>query len=501
LKIKNWAWWVVIGFVALYILVFSTYSVLLHEIFWTQAFDAGIEDQGIWLLSRFLVPFDTVRGLNIFGDSCNLYDLFLAPLFWIWNNINFLFIIQSFFLALGAIPLFVYAREKLGHNYLALSVAFSYLLYPALQNLNLDQFHPEALVVLPMVLTLFFLFKKEYKLFYVFLLISLIGKDEVALTGLFIGIFLLLFKREWRHGFITIVISLLWCIVCSKIFAPFYNGVSILGPQPITYTHWFRGLAQNLFNWQYYWSNIFHIESLRYYNNLFAPLAFLPFFSPALVFMAIPSIAVNVLSGTGYLRSVDYHYNYVQCAVLFFALIGGLEFWLKRKWPWSVSQKVKIWVLLAAIWLPALAGNHLLSHLPFDRAWGMTQDRIKDYYSDGVKNKQMAVSLIPAGAKVSASYSLVPHFSHRREIYMFPNPFYPALWGQWFQEGRNFPGSNGHVDFVAVDLNNHGDKERDLIYFLAGSPAFKIIYKKESLLILQHVDSLKIVVPAEFLKN
>lgn len=127
-----------------YIAVFSTYSILLQELFWTHAFDSGIDDQGIWLLSRFMNPFVTVRVLNILADSVTLYHLFVAPLFWLWNNINILYIVQSVLLALGAIPLFLYANERLKSDFLSLVIALSYLVYPALQNMNLDQYHSKV---------------------------------------------------------------------------------------------------------------------------------------------------------------------------------------------------------------------------------------------------------------------------------------------------------------------------------------------------------------------
>ncbi|MBU0501886.1 MAG: DUF2079 domain-containing protein, partial [Candidatus Margulisbacteria bacterium] len=331
------SWWGILVAVSYYILVFSAYSILLQLIFYTQAFDSGIDDQGIWLLSRFLNPFVTVRGLNLFGDSVTLYHFIFAPFFWLWDNINILYIVQTVFLAIGAIPLFLYAREKLRSGFLAFSIGLGYLLYPAMQNLNLDQFHSEAVTVFFFIMTLYFLLKKNWGLFYVFFVISLLGKDEVALTGLFIGVYLLFFCREFKHGGVVMGLSFFWYLFCSRILMPLFNGVGVFDPQPLTYSHWFRGLMSNLFNPSFYWKNIFHVESLRYYLNLLSPLAFLPLARLSVLFLIIPSVAVNVLSGTEYLRSVHYHYNYIQTAVIFFALIEGLAF-IRRACRGLVAQ-------------------------------------------------------------------------------------------------------------------------------------------------------------------
>jgi hypothetical protein len=40
-----------------------------------------------------------------------------------------------------------------------------------------------------------------------------------------------------------------------------------------------------------------------------------------------------------------------------------------------------------------------------------------------------ALKLIPDNASVTATYTLLPHLSHRERIYDWPNPWVPAYWG------------------------------------------------------------------------
>ena len=54
------------------------------------AFDAGIFDQGVWLLSRFKSPFVTIMGLNLFGDHASYILLGFVPLYWIHPSIDWL---------------------------------------------------------------------------------------------------------------------------------------------------------------------------------------------------------------------------------------------------------------------------------------------------------------------------------------------------------------------------------------------------------------------------
>ena len=113
----------------------------------------------------------------------------------------------------------------------------------------------------------------------------------------------------------------------------------------------------------------------------------------------------------------------------------------------------------------------------------MIAEKMNYLNSKEVRIKHEAVALILPDAKVSASYSFVPHLSHRQEIYMYPNPFIPALWNQWFQEGKGIPPAKGHVDYVIVDLNNLGKEDRAVLDFLVNEGYFKLIFEQGSIIV------------------
>src|SRR6266481_2493997 len=51
-----------------YSIYYSRLTVDIHQGYGTPAYDMGIFDQGIWLLSRFKAPFVTIMGRNLFAD-------------------------------------------------------------------------------------------------------------------------------------------------------------------------------------------------------------------------------------------------------------------------------------------------------------------------------------------------------------------------------------------------------------------------------------------------
>jgi hypothetical protein len=61
--------------------------------------------------------------------------------------------------------------------------------------------------------------------------------------------------------------------------------------------------------------------------------------------------------------------------------------------------------------------------------------------------QRSALELIPKRASVSATYSYVPHLTHRTHIYDFPEPWQRVNWGV---NGENFP-DPGSVQWIALD--------------------------------------------------
>jgi len=487
LNYRKYIFYVLLVAVVYYVLIFSAASILSQETFSTAAYDVGLYDQGIWLISRCLAPFTTIKGVYLFGDHAAFYSLLIAPLFWIWNNINFLYIFQTVLLALGAIPLFIYARAKLNSRFLALTIALSYLLFPALQNMNLENFHPEAASVFFVICTLYFLLKEEFNLFYPFAALSILGKEDIGITVAFVGLYLLFFKKNIRHGIITLIIGAGWYLLASRVIMPAFNGINIFSSQPMVYSYWFQGLAANLFNPNYYWSNFINPESIKYFFNLLLPLAFIPLLGFRVLVLALPALTINVLGG-GYLRSIDFHYNYVVIAVVFFALIEGLYFINEKILKERRLGKDVVIILGAVILGFAFGSNNYLSQLPFNRHWTILKEKFHYLKSDAVKIRNEALKVIPGEARVSASYLLVTHLTHRKEIYMFPNPFRATYWNMWFREGKDIPSSEGRVDYIMADKTSHTGEDRLILNYLLNSSYYEEIYQNDPILILKHTD-------------
>ncbi len=129
----------------LYVAYFTQRSLDIHHALGTASYDSALYDQGVWLLSRFETPFVTLMGRNLFGDHTSFILILLVPFYWIWPSAGVLFFSQSAAIGAGAIPVFLYARTRLGSEWLALVAAVRpTCMHPAVGWTNLENFHPDS---------------------------------------------------------------------------------------------------------------------------------------------------------------------------------------------------------------------------------------------------------------------------------------------------------------------------------------------------------------------
>ena len=79
---------VVAALVALYSGVFGHLTWRQHANWRTFGFDAGIYDQGMWLLSQGREPFMTIRGMDFWGHHVTLISALFVPVYWLGGGIQ-----------------------------------------------------------------------------------------------------------------------------------------------------------------------------------------------------------------------------------------------------------------------------------------------------------------------------------------------------------------------------------------------------------------------------
>jgi uncharacterized membrane protein len=388
---------------------YSVISLYRHNHFGSAAFDLGVQDQTIWGYSQLqLLPNTVAQIRNLLGDHFHPILMSIAPLYWIWDDARVLLLVQAALLAAAGVPIFWWARQQLG---LLAAVVFegAYLIFWGVLSGVVFDFHHIAFAVPAVSFALYAVLRRNDRLFWAMLVLGLLTRETIALTFAALGLYLIVAQRRWRLG--VLVMSL-----CSAWFALIVDVV-IPGIAGAPYGHWtYDALGAGP------GSALLHvvrqpISSLgllfdnpikrKLWGGLLGAWLFLPVFSP-LFLVAIPSLLERLWSSNPSLWSASFHYSLVIAPILAFAAIDTLG--RIRRFGGSFG----------AVGIPAISTAVLLAGGVL--TFGVVQPLadLRSALSDGeAASIQSCLAVIPPSASVSASSALLPHLSHRREIYLW----------------------------------------------------------------------------------
>ncbi|MGB6441708.1 MAG: DUF2079 domain-containing protein, partial [Thermoplasmata archaeon] len=128
-----------------------------------------------------------------------LFSYVFVPILWVSPSADTILIVQTVIIASATIPLYFFARLKLRNEYVALTVALTYLIVPSMQALNWFDIHPEILGM-AFIFAFFYYYEiRSYKVATVLCVLALSVSTLVAM-GVVAWLFAncLLSLREWR---------------------------------------------------------------------------------------------------------------------------------------------------------------------------------------------------------------------------------------------------------------------------------------------------------------
>ena len=427
--------WMLVAATVAYIWLFAYWTMRHHDGYGTWAFDLGIYDQGVWLLSRFERPFVTIMGRHLFGDHTSFILLPLVPFYWIVPSAKVLLFAQAAALGLGAVPTFLLAREKLRNELLAAILAMAYLLHPTVGHINLEQFHPDVFEVPLVLFALWFMVRQRWIGYFACVMGALLVKEDVALLTFLLGIYVAV-RHDRRVGVATCAVSLAAMAAALWWILPMYNSVGSLNSWRVP----FGGLGGFIRTALVHPGQVIDYATKDgrpwYLWQMFSPLALLPLLAPRVLFIGAAVLASNVFSTFHYQYNIRFHYGTLVLPVLIAATIFAISKSRSLAGRQVAVGLVAVTTLVTAhLWGPTPLGRH--------------EAAIASPSGNSIPHIEKAMALIPDDAVVSAFYSYVPHLDHREEIYMFPTPFKAAYWGTFKQEGQRLPQAD-RVEYIML---------------------------------------------------
>jgi len=458
-------WAAALAFVAVY----GTLIVLNFQAFRIVAFDFGIFDQALWLISRGEDPFVTVRGLHLLADHSSYILFLLTPLYWIAPHQEVLLAFSVVVLAAGAPLTYAIARKFGATGWVAASIAVGYLLHPALAWSARDNFHPELLVI-PLVLGGFLLLQHGRKAWALSLFgLALLAKEDVALLLVPLGLYLALVMKERMVGYVLAGLATLAFILNFSVLLPHFSPTGEL-----LYSGRYHALGDGmtgviaglLTKPDVVVSTILEADRLEYLLAMVLPLP-LALLEPRLLLIGGPTFLANALSAHSYQYEIRWHYTtYIVVAVALASANGGA--WLARRWVDTARVAAVIGLLVAIGFHIALAPDPITSPEQWSQPWEM---------GDAM---QRAVDMIPDGAVVSAMSPFVPHLTHREVAYLFPTPWARQDYG----EGDVVLPSPDGVDWVVVITDRYLDAQPH-IQTVRDSGQFEVVMEEGAVVVMR----------------
>lgn len=467
--------------VVVWFVVFEVHVWRRHALYATFDFDLGHHDQAVWLLSRGK-GFITVSGMPVLGHHLTLGYYLLAPAYWLGGGPQLLNLVQTVALALSAVPIYLYARDRLATPWLALGLAAVWLLNPTVQWLTWETWHPET-VAIPFLLGAYLMATRQrWRWYWALLVLAMSWKEDIALAAFLVGVVLVV-RGQRRIGLLTLGVAAVWFVVAYGVIMPHFNGgtnqagifYGELGTSPAEL------IRTTLTEPDLVVDRLRTNDAVGYGRDLLAPFGFLPLLVPLLLVVAVPQFFANVLANQNFFYDIRFHYTAVIVAVLAMATIEGIAR-LRR----PGAQRFGVGLVAAC----ALATSV---------AWGIspisTQYRT-GYWplagNDRQSTLDAAVDRVPDGASVAASYYIVPHLSHREQIYTFPNPWIASNWGVAgiVPEDPTNDHTPDEVDWVVVDRTVLGIDSREIMLVdeLIDDGEFEIVSEAEGIVVARRVE-------------
>lgn len=412
----TWPRFVLALLITAYGVYFSAYTIHRHNTLNSYAADLSLIAQPMW---------NTVKGPGGFmeqtwghrqqprlAEHVEPILIPLAGLFYLWDDVRVLLIVQSVTLAVGAIPIFWIARHQLKQCPLprdsiewgAVTFAAVYLLSPHIQAANIADFHADPFVVTPLLMAFWFALREKWRWLWVWAVIAMLTKETLPTLTAMLGLWL--FVQMWfansrvgmAHALALMGVSATWFYIATFVIVAPLAAQHFGTDGPIYLANRFDTLSLDAARWQYL-------------AGLLLSMGLLPLLAPQMLILGLPVLVANVLSNFPGQYSGEQHYSAPVVVALVIATIYGI-----RRIVQMTPRRAAVTLHILLLWLLAWSlGYHAL------HGWTPLSTRMEIYeHTPASQRLPHLLSQLPAKAIVSASAGIHPHVAQRQTVYVYP---------------------------------------------------------------------------------
>jgi uncharacterized membrane protein len=435
-RLASWAKYIPVALLVLWYFSWSArLSVSIHQGYGTSAFDIGLYDQGLWLLSHFKAPFVTLMGRNLFGDHTSFTLLLLVPLYWIHPDPSTLLVVQALVLALAAVPVYVLALKRMNSVIIATVLAAALLLHPALAQSNMENYHPDSFLVLFVALAIYGALESKQRLFIVASVLAMLTKEDALLVVVPLGLWYA-WRRNRKVGFTIAGVSVAWTLFATNVIMRALIGVPTLNSWRIPFGGPKGFVARTFTKPNQVAKYLYHDNRPWYMWQMLAPTGLVFLLQPEVAAIGVLVLASNVVSNFLYQHLIGYHYVMPILPALAMGTVFAVSKLRTQLLRYTATAVVGVAAITTAyMWGPYTFSRQHIAH------WSPSYSVVHDI--NAIRDQ------VPPNAVLSSYHAYAPHLSHRARIYTWPTPFSAAYWDTFKQEGQRLPFAN-QIQYVIL---------------------------------------------------
>jgi uncharacterized membrane protein len=466
-----WVRWGAYAMAVLFTAVFFWLICLQYATFNTRAADLVRFLQGMWntLHGRFMVS--SLGKRSVLSAHFSPILILLAPLQLLWSDPRVYSLVQTIGFAVGGLHLYRIVQRK--HADIAPWFLLAFYSTPVLHQVALLELRRITLAVPFLAMAFYGLAAKNRRLTLIGLLLSLLCKEDVAIVVAMVGVYLLLFERDWRWGLFYVVLGVAWFGTVLYVVSPGLElraevAASEFGGYPGVryFAEWGSSLPEIVITIlkrpAAVLQHMFDEQGRAGLWRVLLPVGFvLPLLAPGWALMALPIFGYQLLSSDPRMHGLEEWYPTTTLIILFAAIAMGL----------TRRSKRQAWVITLVLLAFTLVGFLLFSSAPLGPKFRASDYKVLEHHRLAAE----VVAAVPADAGVACTSAYLPHLAQREFLYLYP----------WL------PGDVSDLDYYLLDRNLKSypmtETERnDAINNLVADPNYVIEIEVDGIYLLRH---------------
>lgn len=431
-----------------------------YAVFHMHAPDVVMFSQSIWYTLRGTLLYNTLDGHSALAFHFTPIFMLLAPALWIWEDPRVFFLIQTAGITISGLILWHTARNAVPRW--AIILLAVYFLNSSLHEVAINELRRITLAMPFISLALYGLYSEQKRPLLWGLFFALLCKEDVAILVFTFGVFVMFVWKDWKLGSflaifgITSFFFLTFCLVPSlhpdqtsfgcypeaypqlKYFTDFGDSdVSTEVEEPADSNPVSSAILSLVLNPDKVLGKLFDADGRAAIFRTLLPFALiLPLLGWEYFLLAVPSVALMMLSSTTQLHTLRDWYLAPILPIVTLATIVGLQR-IPGKW-----QKYAIGMLI----LCTLGSYYTYSHLPGGQLYVPIRYQLTEHHHIA----QELLTHVPDDAAVIAQDAFTQHLSMRPELYHL-------RWNSWEKQPYDYlvlDRNLKHYPFDQAGINN-----------------------------------------------